>query len=47
MLGFLERYLFSFEQVKRFNETEIIDFSTIDPIYGNLGCENTRSRSLK
>ena len=47
MLGFLERYLFSFEQLRHFNETGEIDFSTIDPIYGNLGCENTRSRSLK
>ena len=47
MLGFLERYLFSFEQVKRFNEIGIIDFNSIDPVYGNLECENIRSRSLK
>ena len=47
MLGFLERYLFSFEQVRHFNATGEIDFSTIDPVYGNLEYENTRSRSLK
>lgn len=34
-LAFLERYLFSFDDVKEFQENGILDFSKVDEVFGN------------